>query len=73
VQRKPLAADLDEILVLNVRGEVLTDLAVDGDAAGQNQFLATATGAETGGGEETIEAHGMGSMAHFRHNAQSGA
>jgi Putative DNA-binding protein N-terminus len=52
-------ADLHGIFGPDLRGEILDDAAIQADATGFDDLLDAAAGAEAGGGEETIEAHGF--------------
>jgi hypothetical protein len=52
-----LAAHFDEIGIGDLGGEILTDVSVDRHGAIADEALATAPGTETGGSEETIDAH----------------
>ena len=53
-----LAADFDVIALGGLGAEVGADAAVNRDAAGGDQLVAIPPRTDTGGGEETVQAHG---------------
>ena len=53
-----LASDFDVIALRRLRAEVGADAAVDRDAPVGNQLVAMPPRTDTGGGEETVQAHG---------------
>jgi len=56
------AIDLDVVALVGLRAEVGASLAIDSNASRCDQFITVPARSDTGGGEETIQAHNRDSQ-----------